>query len=100
MQLNITPEIFNDFLKQSDTWLAFTVILGILFLVIICLFIFLRKVVRSSVILMTILFLVQRIQIAIALIEEGSKAVGTMFSSLFFPIIPYLFQLVSKVVRH
>jgi len=76
-QLNITPEIVKDFLKQSDTWLAFTVILGILFLVIICLFIFLRK----------------RIQIAIALIEEGSKAVGTMFSSLFFPIIPYLFQL-------
>ena len=38
----------------------------------------------------------QRIQIAIALIEEGSKAVGTMFSSLLFPIIPYLFQLVSK----
>ena len=43
-QLNITPEIIKDFLKQSDTWLAFTVILGILFLVIICLFIFLRKV--------------------------------------------------------
>ena len=45
-------------------------------------------------------FFLQRIQIAIALIEEGSKAVGTMFSSLFFPIIPYLFQLVSKVVPH
>ena len=44
-QANITPEFFEDILKQSDTWLAFTVILGILFLVIICLFIFLRKVV-------------------------------------------------------
>ena len=41
----------------------------------------------------------QRIQIAIALIEEGSKAVATMFSSLLFPIVPYLFQLVSKVVN-
>jgi len=78
LELNLTPEIMDDFLKQSDTWLAFTVILGILFLVIICLFIFLRK----------------RIQIAIALIEEGSKAVGTMFSSLLFPIVPYLCQLV------
>lgn len=46
-QLNITPEIIEDFLIQSDTWLAFTVILGVLFLVIICLFIFLRKVAQS-----------------------------------------------------
>ena len=43
-ETNITPEFFRDFLKQSNTWLAFTVILGVLFLVIICLFIFLRKV--------------------------------------------------------
>ena len=34
----------NDFLKQRHTWLAFTVVLGIVFLVIICLFIFLREV--------------------------------------------------------
>ena len=34
--------------KQSDTWLAFTVILVILFLIITCLFIFLRKVDQSS----------------------------------------------------
>jgi len=77
-ELNITPEIVSDFLKQRDTWLALTVVLGILFLVIICLFIFLRE----------------RIQIAIALISEGSRAVGHMFSSLFFPIIPWLFQLI------
>ena len=96
-QTSITPYFFDDFLKQSDTWLAFTAILGILFLIITCLFIFLRKVDQSSVDLdlQSFIFL-QRIQIAIALIEEGSKAVGTMFSSLLFPIIPYLFQLVSK----
>jgi len=77
-QLNWTPEIVEDFLNQRDTWLAFTIILGIIFLIIVLLFIFLR----------------QRILIAIALIEQGSKAVGQMFSSLFFPIIPFILQLV------
>ena len=48
-QLNITPEIMSDFLKQRDTWLALTVVLGILFLVIICLFIFLREVTQCKV---------------------------------------------------
>eukprot|EP00091_Calanus_sinicus_P007089 TRINITY_DN1798_c0_g1_i2.p1 TRINITY_DN1798_c0_g1~~TRINITY_DN1798_c0_g1_i2.p1 ORF type:complete len:344 (-),score=69.57 TRINITY_DN1798_c0_g1_i2:1062-2093(-) len=77
-QLNWTPEIVDDFLKQRDTWMAFTILLGIVFLVIVLLFLFLR----------------QRILLAIALIEQGSKAVGQMFSSLFFPIIPFLLQLV------
>ena len=56
MQLNWTPEILDDFLKQRDTWLAFTCVTGILFLVILCVFIFLR----------------QRILIAIALIEQAN----------------------------
>ena len=54
MQLNWTPEIVDDFLKQRDTWLAFTSVVGIIFLVVVCLFIFLW----------------QRIRIAIALIEQ------------------------------
>jgi len=77
-QLNWTPEIIDDFLKQKDTWIAFTSIVGILLFIIVCLFIYLWK----------------RIRIAIALIEEGSKAVGQMFSTLFFPLLPFLFQLV------
>jgi len=77
-QLNWTPEIVEDFLKQRDTWIAFTILVGVVFFIIVCLFLFLR----------------QRILIAIALIEQGSKAVGQMFSSLFFPIIPFLMQLV------
>ena len=68
----------EDFLKQRDTWLAFTVITGIIFLVVVCVFIFLR----------------QRILIAIALIEQGSRAVGHMCSSLFFPLVPWLLQVV------
>jgi len=78
LEVNLTPYYLEDVLKLRDTWLAFTIILGIFFLVILCIFIFLRE----------------RILIAIALIEQGSKAVGQMFSSLFFPIIPFLFQLV------
>jgi len=77
-QLNWTPEIVDDFLKQRDTWLAFTSVVGIIFLVVVCLFIFLW----------------QRIRIAIALIEQGSRAVGQSISSLFFPLLPFLFQLV------
>jgi len=77
-QLNWTPEIIDDFLKQKNTWLAFTSVVGILFLVVVCLFIFLW----------------QRIRIAIALIEQGSKAVGQSISSLFFPLLPFLLQLV------
>merc|ERR550519_283297 len=77
-QVNLTPYYLQDVLKLRDTWLAFTIILGIFFLIILMIFIFLRK----------------RIQIAISLIQQGSKAVGQMFSTLFFPIIPFLLQLI------
>ena len=40
-----------------------------------------------------LLFLFKRIQIAIELIEEASKAVGEMPSILFFPIVPFFAQL-------
>ena len=35
-----------------------------------------------------------RIRIAIELIEEGSIAVGDIMSTLFFPVVPFLLQLV------
>ncbi|KRT83761.1 hypothetical protein AMK59_3922 [Oryctes borbonicus] len=65
-----------EFMK-SGTWLglliAFSIILGILLIVVI----FLRK----------------RIVLAIALIKEGSKAVSSCTSALFFPILPWILQL-------
>ena len=82
-QLNWTPEIVDDFMKQKDTWLAFTCILGILLFLCLCLFAFLWK----------------RIRIAVALIKEGSKAVGHLCSALFFPFIPFLFQVQSLRTR-
>ena len=35
-----------------------------------------------------------RLRIAIELIEEGSIAVGDIMSTLFFPVVPFLLQLV------
>ncbi|XP_073972543.1 choline transporter-like 2 isoform X2 [Rhodnius prolixus] len=57
----------------KELWLALTIILGILLLIALILIIFLRK----------------RIAIAITLIKEGSKAVCSVLSSLFFPLIPW-----------
>jgi len=76
--LNWTPQIIDDFLRQKDTWLAFTCVLGILLVIVFCLFLFLWK----------------RIRLAVSLIEEGSKAVGVMWPSLGFPLVPFLLQLV------
>ncbi|CAL1541152.1 unnamed protein product [Lymnaea stagnalis] len=40
-----------------------------------------------------LLFLCQRIRIAVALIGHGSRAVGSMWSTLAWPIIPFILQL-------
>ena len=71
-QLNWTPEIVDDFLNQSYTWLAFTCILGILLLLSLCL----------------LAFLWERIRIAVALIHEASKAVAQLCPTLLFPFLP------------
>ena len=44
MQVNITPYYLDDVLGLRDTWMAFTIILAIIFFVILCIFIFLRQV--------------------------------------------------------
>jgi len=80
-QLNWTPEIVDDLMKQQHTWLAFTCILGVLLFLSLCLLAFLWK----------------RIRIAVALIEEGSKALGQLCLTLFFPLIPFLLQVLVAV---
>ena len=80
-EVNYTPQFLDDVLKLRDTWLAFTVILSIIFVVVLCLFIALR----------------QRINLAIRMIEHGSKAVSNMLSSMFVPIIPFLLHAVVIV---
>ncbi|KAE8619858.1 hypothetical protein XENTR_v10010003 [Xenopus tropicalis] len=62
------------YLHLRQTWLAFMIILCILEVIVILLLIFLRK----------------RILIAIALIKEASRAVGSVMSSLVFPLFTFL----------
>ena len=49
------------------------------------------------IILIIVVFLRKRIKIAIELIEEGSIAVGHMFSTLFFPLVPFIWELLIIV---
>ncbi|XP_037392502.1 choline transporter-like protein 2 [Pygocentrus nattereri] len=73
---------FSIYLQIEQTWLAFTIILGIVELVILLILIFLRK----------------RIVIAIALIKEASRALTHMMSSLFYPLLT--FALLSLLIAY
>ncbi|KAK7124214.1 hypothetical protein R3I94_018546 [Phoxinus phoxinus] len=66
------------YLQVRDTWLAFLIILCIV----------------EAVLLLALIFLRTRILIAIALIQETSKALGHMMSTLFYPIVTFVLLLV------
>uniref|UniRef100_A0A8C6YSB8 Choline transporter-like protein n=1 Tax=Nothoprocta perdicaria TaxID=30464 RepID=A0A8C6YSB8_NOTPE len=65
---------FRVYLQLRQTWLAFMIILCVVEVVIILMLIFLRN----------------RIRIAIALLKEGSRAIGYIMSTLFYPIVTFL----------
>lgn len=69
---------FTKYAELETTWLILFIIIVTIFVVCMFILIFLRK----------------RIKIAIALIGQASKAVGSIMSTLFFPVVPYLLQLV------
>ena len=78
---------FNDFefttnvssyLELSYTWLIFMLIGGLTLLIVLLLLCFMRT----------------RIKIAIELIEEASIAVKDMISTLFFPMVPFLLEVI------
>ncbi|XP_035377833.1 choline transporter-like protein 5-B isoform X2 [Electrophorus electricus] len=62
------------YLQLSQTWLIFMVSLVLVELVLVSILVFLRK----------------RLHIAMALLQEGSRAIGYIMSSLFYPIITFL----------
>lgn len=64
------------YLNLSKTWLAFSCTASTLLLIV----------------LLVILFLRTRILIAIALLKEGSRAVGSMLFTLLWPIWPFILQ--------
>ncbi|XP_037044640.1 choline transporter-like 2 isoform X3 [Bradysia coprophila] len=69
--------LVNEYLAKKETWLVLSIISGVVLLIIFLIVIFLRK----------------RIVIAIALVKEGSKAVSSTLTTIFFPIFPWVFQL-------
>ncbi|KAI7803649.1 choline transporter-like protein 2 isoform X4 [Triplophysa rosa] len=72
-QLGFQPD-FTVYLHIRQTWLAFIIILAIVELIIILVLIFLRN----------------RIRIAVELMKEASRAIGYVMSSLFYPIFTFL----------
>uniref|UniRef100_A0A674D371 Choline transporter-like protein n=1 Tax=Salmo trutta TaxID=8032 RepID=A0A674D371_SALTR len=65
---------FRVYLQLSQTWLILMISLSVIEAVIIVILIFLRR----------------RVRIAIALLEEGSRAIGYIMSTLFYPIITFV----------
>ncbi|ROL53008.1 Choline transporter-like protein 2 [Anabarilius grahami] len=80
-QLGFQPD-FSVYLHIRQTWLAFIIILAIVELIILLLLIFLRN----------------RIRIAVELIKEASRAIGFVMSSLFYPI--FTFFLLTIVIAY
>ncbi|XP_057683877.1 choline transporter-like protein 4 [Corythoichthys intestinalis] len=66
------------FLEVQETWLAFLIIISVV----------------EAILILVLIFLRSRILIAIALIQESSKAIGVMMSTLFYPLITFLLLLV------
>uniref|UniRef100_A0A669DT71 Choline transporter-like protein n=1 Tax=Oreochromis niloticus TaxID=8128 RepID=A0A669DT71_ORENI len=69
---------FQSYLEVQETWLAFLIILCIV----------------EGILLLTLIFLRTRILIAIALIQESSKAISYMMSALLYPVVTFVLLLV------
>uniref|UniRef100_A0A672LHZ3 Choline transporter-like protein n=1 Tax=Sinocyclocheilus grahami TaxID=75366 RepID=A0A672LHZ3_SINGR len=65
---------FRVYLQLSQTWLIFMISLAVI----------------EAIIILVLIFLRNRVRIAIALLKEGSKAIGCIMSTLFYPIITFL----------
>lgn len=64
---------FRVYLQLSQTWLIFMISLAVI----------------EAIIILMLIFLRSRVRIAIALLKEGSKAIGYIMSTLFYPIITF-----------
>ncbi|XP_047199107.1 choline transporter-like protein 5-B isoform X2 [Hippoglossus stenolepis] len=64
---------FSVYLHLSQTWLVFMIALAVIEAIVVIMLIFLRT----------------RLRIAVALLKEGSKAIGYIMSTLFYPIITF-----------
>ncbi|KAF1381807.1 hypothetical protein PFLUV_G00157830 [Perca fluviatilis] len=69
---------FAVYLQVQETWLAFLIIISVV----------------EAILLLTLIFLRTRILIAIALIQESSKAISHMMSTLLYPVVTFVLLLV------
>lgn len=72
-QLGFTTNL-SAYQNVKETWLAALIILAVL----------------EGVLLLMLIFLRQRIRIAIALLKEASRAVGQMMSTMFYPLVTFV----------
>ncbi|XP_055533515.1 choline transporter-like 2 isoform X1 [Wyeomyia smithii] len=82
--VNVSPNLsslIQSWFKSDQTWLWILIILAIILVVLLLVILVLRK----------------RIVIAIALVKEGSKAVSAIFSTVFFPVIPWALHILVIV---
>ncbi|XP_045860243.1 choline transporter-like protein 4 isoform X1 [Meles meles] len=79
-QLGVTTNL-SAYRNVQETWLAAVIVLAVL----------------EGTLLLLLIFLRQRIRIAIALLKEASKAVGQMMSTLFYPLVTFVLLLICIV---
>ena len=48
------------------------------------------------VLLIVLIFMRTSIRVAVEMIDLGARAVGNIMSTLFFPIVPFLLQVILK----
>ncbi|XP_029369491.1 choline transporter-like protein 4 isoform X2 [Echeneis naucrates] len=69
---------FSVYLQVQETWLAFLIIISVV----------------EAILILTLIFLRTRILIAIALIQESSKAVSHIMSALLYPVVTFVLLLI------
>uniref|UniRef100_A0A3Q3JFC9 Choline transporter-like protein n=1 Tax=Monopterus albus TaxID=43700 RepID=A0A3Q3JFC9_MONAL len=69
---------FAVYLQVQETWLAFLIIISV----------------AEAIILLTVIFLRTRLLIAIALIQESSKAISYMMCAMLYPLVTFALLLV------
>lgn len=70
---------YSYYLQLAPTWLAFGIISGIILIIII----------------LIVLVLIKRLRLAIGLISEASKAVTSLVLIVFWPILPFVLQMLA-----
>ncbi|KAG8505786.1 Choline transporter-like protein 4, partial [Galemys pyrenaicus] len=65
---------FDAYLNVQETWLAAMILLAVL----------------ESILLLMLVALRTRIRIAVALLEQASKAIGQMMSTVFYPLVTFV----------